>query len=124
MRAAVAVLVASALGGLLRYKLGGWIARRVTGSFPWETFVINLSGAFLLGLLFALFTERLSVAPWLRAALLVGFVGSYTTFSTWTLESYRLLQDGALGPALANLFGSMAAGLGATYAGIVVGRLL
>jgi fluoride exporter len=91
-------------------------------SFPWETFVINVTGAFVLGMLFTVFTERFGVAPWLRAATMIGFLGSYTTFSTWTLESYRLLEDGAYGLALANLFGSLAVGLGATYAGVVVGR--
>jgi CrcB protein len=78
----------------------------------------------VLGLLFVVSTERYAVAPWLRAAILVGFIGSYTTFSTWTLESWRLLEDGAYGLALANLLGSMAAGLLATYAGIVAGRVL
>jgi CrcB protein len=73
-------------------------------------------------MLFTVFTERFGVAPWLRAATMIGFLGSYTTFSTWTLESYRLLEDGAYGLALANLFGSLAVGLGATYAGVVVGR--
>jgi CrcB protein len=124
VRATVTVLVASALGGLLRYKLGGLLARRSTSGFPWETFAINVSGAFLLGLLFSLFTERLSVAPWLRAGVLIGLLGSYTTFSTWTLESYRLIEDGALGLALANLLGGLAAGLAATYAGVVIGRLV
>lgn len=74
----------------------------------------------MLGLLFAVFSERLIVAPWLRAALLIGFLGSYTTFSTWTLESYRLIEDGAHGYALANLLGSLAAGMLATFAGVVL----
>jgi CrcB protein len=69
-------------------------------------------------------SERYAVAPWLRATVLVGFIGSYTTFSTWTLESWRLLEDGAYGVALANVLGSVAAGLLATYAGIVTGRAL
>jgi CrcB protein len=122
MRVLLAVAVASALGGVCRYSLGGVIARRSPGVFPWETLLVNVTGAFLLGLLFVVSTERYAVAPWLRAAVLVGFVGSYTTFSTWTLESWRLLEDGAYGLGLANLFGSLAAGLVATYAGIVVGR--
>ncbi len=78
----------------------------------------------MLGLLAALFAERFVVAPWIRAALLVGFLGSYTTFSTWTLESWRLIEDGAYLLALANLLGSVAAGIAATWAGIVCGRML
>ena len=124
MRVVFAVGVASALGGLCRYAIGGAVARRNSSAFPWETFLVNVTGAFVLGLLFVLSTERYTVAPWIRAAVLVGFIGSYTTFSTWTLESWRLIEDGAYGVALANLFGSLAAGLAATYAGIVVGRVL
>jgi CrcB protein len=120
----VAVLVASAVGGLSRYALGGVIARRSTSGFPWETFLINVSGALAVGLLFVLFTDRYATAPWLRTAVLVGFLGSYTTFSTWTLESWRLIEDGAYGLAFLNVFGSLAAGLTATYAGIVLGRAL
>jgi CrcB protein len=122
MRVLAAVAVASSLGGLARYLIGGAIAGRSSGAFPWETFLVNITGAFVLGFLFTLFTDALAVAPWLRTALLVGFLGSYTTFSTWTLESYRLLEDGAHGYALANLLGAMVAGMLATYAGVVVGR--
>jgi CrcB protein len=124
VRVVLAVGLASGLGGLCRYAVGGAIARRSSGAFPWETFLVNVTGAFVLGALFVVATERYAVAPWLRAAVLVGFIGSYTTFSTWTLESWRLLEDGAYGVALANLFGSMAAGLLATYGGIVAGRVL
>jgi CrcB protein len=124
LRVVFAVGLASALGGLSRYTLGGAIARRNSNAFPWETFLVNVSGAFVLGLLFVVSTERFAVAPWLRAAVLVGFIGSYTTFSTWTLESWRLIEDGSYGIALANLFGSVAAGVAATYAGIVLGRVL
>ena len=124
MRIVLGVGLASAAGGLLRYALGGVIARRSSSGFPWETLLINVSGAFVLGVLFVLFTEHYAVAPWLRAALLVGFLGSYTTFSTWTLESWRLLEDGAYALGLANLFGSLAAGMAATYAGVVLGRAI
>ena len=122
MRVLVAVAVASSLGGLARYVAGGFLANRTGGGFPWETFVVNITGAFVLGLLFTLFTDHLVVAPWLRTALLVGFLGSYTTFSTWTLESYRLIEDGAHAYALANLLGSLVAGVLATYAGVAVAR--
>jgi len=123
MRVLAAVAAASSLGGLARYLIGGAVAVRSSGAFPWETFLVNITGAFVLGLLFTLFTDALAVAPWLRSALLVGFLGSYTTFSTWTLESYRLLEDGAHGYALANLLGGLVAGMLATYAGVVVGRV-
>jgi CrcB protein len=121
VRIILAVAAASALGGLARYLAGGFLANRSSSGFPWETFIVNITGAFVLGFLFTLFSDRLVVAPWFRT-LLVGFLGSYTTFSTWTLESYRLIEDGAHAYALANLLGSLVAGVLATYAGVVLGR--
>lgn len=123
MRTLLAVAFASALGGLARYALGGWLAR-VGSSFPWETLAINVSGSFALGFLFTVLVEITPSPAWIRAALLVGFLGSYTTFSTFSLESFRLIEDGAHAQALANLLGSLVAGLAAVYAGIVLARAL
>lgn len=116
--------VAGALGALARYALEGAVSRRWPGAFPWGTFVVNVSGAFALGLVFVLLTEKVSVDPWLRSALTIGFLGAYTTFSTLSFESYRLIEDGAIGLAIANTFGSLAAGLIAVYLGVVAGRAL
>jgi CrcB protein len=124
MRTAVAIAIAGALGALARYGLEGVISRRNPGAFPWGTFVVNVSGAFVLGLLFTVLTEHYTVAPWVRATATVGFLGAYTTFSTLSLETYRLIEDGALGLAFANAVGSLAAGLVAVYGGVVLGRLL
>ena len=120
MRTAVAIGVAGAFGALARYGLEGWVSRRA-GSFPWGTFVVNVSGSFLLGLLVTLLGERFAVAPWVRASLTIGFLGAYTTFSTLSLESYRLLEGRSYALAGANLAGSLAAGAaavrGAGYSG-------
>ena len=124
MRTIIGIGVAGSLGALARYGLEGAVARRSPGAFPWGTFVVNVSGSFLIGLLFTVLTERWLAAPWLRSSLTIGLLGAYTTFSTLSFESYRLLEDGAYGIAAANLFGSLAAGLGAVYAGVVVGRVL
>jgi CrcB protein len=86
--------------------------------------VVNLTGAFALGLLFTAMTERWAVAPWLRSGVTIGFLGAYTTFSTLALESYRLASDRAMLLAAVNILGSCAAGLVAVYVGIVVGRAL
>ena len=123
MRTAVAIGVAGALGALARYGLDGWVSRRA-GSFPWGTFVVNVSGSFLLGLLITLLGERFAVAPWVRASLTIGFLGAYTTFSTLSLESYRLLEGRSYALAGANLAGSLAAGVLALYGGVVLGRAL
>jgi len=121
---ALAIAVAGAFGALARYGLDGWISRRAPTSFPWGTFAINVTGSFLLGLAFVLTTERFRPDPWLRSAVTIGFLGAYTTFSTFSLETYRLVEDGAYGLALANVVGSVAAGLTAVYAGVVLGRAL
>jgi CrcB protein len=122
MRTVVAVGVAGSVGAMARYWVEGLIARRVA-SFPWGTLVVNLGGSFLIGLLFATFLEgRLIMVPWLRAALTVGLIGGFTTFSTLTLETFRLLEDGSYLLAAANALGSLALGLVAVYVGVVVGR--
>jgi CrcB protein len=124
MRTIVAIGIAGAVGALARYGLEGAVARRLPTSFPWGTFVVNVSGTFVLGFLLTLMTEQLTTAAWLRSALTIGFLGAYTTFSTLQYETYRLLEDGALGLAAANVLGSAAAGLVAVYVGVVAGRTL
>jgi CrcB protein len=124
MRTIVAVGVAGALGALARYGVGGLLLSKGGRTFPWETFVVNVTGSFVLGFIFTVMTEQLTTAPWLRIAVTIGFIGAYTTFSTLTYETYRLLEDGSLGLAAANILGSVAAGLLAVYLGIVAGRAL
>jgi CrcB protein len=124
MRTAVAIAVAGAVGALARYGLEGFVSRRAPGAFPWGTFAVNVSGAFVLGFVFIVMTEQFSAAPWIRGAVTIGFLGAYTTFSTLSFETYRLAEDGAVGIAAANAFGSLAAGLAAVYVGVVAGRAL
>ena len=123
MRTIVGIALAGAVGALCRYGLEGFVSRRNPSAFPWGTFVVNVTGAFVLGLVFTLLTEHFSVAPWIRGTVTIGFLGAYTTFSTLSFESYRLVEDGAVGLALANTLGSVSAGLVAVYAGVVLGRL-
>jgi len=124
VRTVVGIAIAGALGALARYGLEGAVSRRSPGAFPVGTFVVNVTGAFVLGFVFTLMTERLETAPWLRSTVTIGFLGAYTTFSTLAFESYRLGEDGAWALAAANVLGSMAAGLSAVYLGIVAGRAL
>ncbi|HEX5469680.1 MAG TPA: fluoride efflux transporter CrcB [Gaiellaceae bacterium] len=121
MPPAVGIAFAGALGALARYGLDGLVSRRAT-AFPWGTFVVNVTGALVLGFLFTLFVERLAVAPWLRSTVAIGFLGAYTTFSTLSYETFRLLEERAYGLAAANALGSLAAGLLAVYVGVVAAR--
>jgi fluoride exporter len=112
------------VGAIGRYAVDGWVTRHTGGGFPWGTLAVNATGSFLLGLLFTLFTERFLPHPSLRAALTIGLLGAYTTFSTFSFETVRLLQDGALWPAAANIVASLALGILAVYSGIFAGRTL
>lgn len=120
----VLIALAGGAGALARYGLEGAVMRNRDTAFPLGTLVVNVSGCFLLGLAFALLTERALIAPAVRTALTVGFLGAFTTFSTFSLESFRLLSDGAVGLALGNVALSVAGGLAAVWAGIVIGRAL
>jgi CrcB protein len=124
MRTGVGVAVAGAVGALARYWLEGLVIRRTGGGFPWGTLVVNVTGAFVLGFLFTVLTERFRVSPWIRTSLTVGLLGAYTTFSTLSFETFRLLEDGAVWLAAANGAGSLVAGLGAVYLGVVLGRVV
>jgi fluoride exporter len=124
MRTVVGVGIAGALGTLCRYGIGVFVADRYPGAFPLGTFLINVTGSFLLGLLFVLLTERAGLSPAWRTSVTVGFLGAYTTFSTFTLETFRLVEDGALGTAALNVIGSLAVGLIAVWLGVSLGRAL
>ena len=120
----VMVALGGAAGAVARFVIDGWIAERSPGAFPWGTFVVNLSGSAVVGLLFGLAIEREVLPADIRGPLMIGFIGAYTTFSTLMLESWRLIEDGALGLALANVVASSLLGLAAVFAGLTLGRAL
>lgn len=124
VRDILAVVVGAGIGGGLRYALGGWMTERWGTSFPWSTFVVNVSGSFLLGLLLTLSLERSMVSPMWRLFLGVGILGGYTTFSTLSFESIALMQRGLIMQGALNMFGSGLAGLAAVMLGVLVGRLV
>jgi CrcB protein len=110
------------LGAIARYLIDGWVTARAGATFPWGTLAVNLSGSFVLGVLFALAVERGVVSADIRAPVLIGFIGAYTTFSTLTLESWRLVESGSYALGLANLIGSMVLGIVAVVGGLLLGR--
>lgn len=112
------------LGAIARYLLDGRITAWTGGSLPWGTFAVNMTGSFAVGVLFALIVERASLPADLRAPLLIGFIGSYTTFSTLALESWRMIEDGAWLYATASLAGNVIIGVAAVIAGVAIGRAI
>jgi CrcB protein len=111
------------IGANARYLLGGWIATRMGSAFPYGTFVINITGSFILGLTMGILEGNV-LSSAMRLAITIGFVGAYTTFSTWTYETIRLIENGSLLPATMNIAGSVMIGLLAVMGGLATGRLL
>jgi CrcB protein len=112
-----------AFGAVSRYLVDGWVSAATGGGFPLGTLVVNVTGSFVLGLLYAASVERGVLPAEIRAPVLVGFIGAYTTFSTLTLETWRLVESGSYVLAVVNIGGSMALGLVAVVAGLLIGRL-
>ena len=122
--AVLLVALGGALGSVARYLVGGWISDRLGVSFPYGTLVINLTASFVIGFFLALAQERAGLSPYWRLFVAVGFVGGYSTFSTYEYEAVRLLQDGEMLFAAIYLVGSMAGGAIAAITGIAVGSLV
>ena len=109
------------LGANARYLLGTFISERWGAVFPYGTFVINVTGSFILGFFMAYVQDRQWLEPNIRLLFAVGFVGAYTTFSTFEYETMRLMQQGEMMLAMANVFGSLLAGVVAVFAGFALG---
>ena len=117
--------IGGALGANTRYWVGGWLAGRLGGTFPHATFFVNITGSFLLGLFITIIAERYIVAdPHLRLLVVVGFLGSYTTFSTFEYETFALATSGGYLVALLNVGLSLCAGFVAVWLGLWLARFL
>lgn len=122
-RAVFAVALGGCIGGPLRYAAVEVVPEQ-SGQIPWAILVVNVVGAALLALLLVFVLEGTSTAPYLREFAGVGILGSFTTFSTWMVQSQTLIDDGHPERALAYLGGSLLLGLLAAMAGLVLGRSL
>jgi CrcB protein len=122
MSALISVVLGSALGGAARYFLSGVVARRVGETFPWGTLSVNVSGAFLIGVFAALAVDNASLFaspnPWLFAV--TGFLGCYTTVSSFSLQTLALARDGEGGRAVGYVVTSVALSIGAVAVGFVL----
>jgi len=120
----IIIAIGAALGANLRFFLTNWFVRRYGGEFPWGTLFINVSGSLVIGAVLTLLTRRLVADPTYKLLLVTGFLGAYTTFSTFTYESISLIRQGEYWRALFNVAGSVLAGLGAVLIGITAGTWL
>lgn len=126
------VAIGSALGGVARFTLGGWLQRRLDASmphagllaFPIGTLLVNVTGSFVLGILAVAIVRRGPDAEAMRLLLAIGFCGGYTTFSTFSFDTMALLESGGGRLAALNVVASVALALLATFAGVALGRLL
>jgi CrcB protein len=118
------IAIGGAIGSCMRYEIGAFIARRYGTAFPWGTFVINVTGSFIIGLFLQIALERVELDPRWRFLVAVGFCGGYTTFSTFAYETTKLLQGRNLLFAAANVGGSAVAGILAAAAGMALARWL
>ena len=111
------------LGAISRYSIG-YVIQRMQPYFPIGTLAINVTGSFLLALFLSLSINKLTISPQWRTAVSIGFFGSFTTFSTFTYESYSLLSDGEYTRATLYVFSSIILGIGAAFLGFKLGEML
>ena len=114
--------IGAALGANLRYLVGQWIGSWLGLGFPWGTLTINVTGSFLIGVIATLLGERLSVGPEWRLVLVVGVLGGYTTFSTFSLDAINLFSADRWFAGIAYILGSVLLGLAACILGIMLVR--
>jgi CrcB protein len=120
----VAVFVGGGIGATLRYWLGGAVYKFMGTDFPYGTLLVNVLGCFFIGFLLSVFEERFVIQPTLRLFLTIGILGGFTTFSTFSFETIALLREGSYLRGTANVVYSIVNGLGATWLGSVIGKLL
>ena len=119
----VAVAVGAMLGANLRFVVGNWAADRFGPDFPYGTLLINVSGAFAIGIVLSFIGERVGISPLWRLFFATGFLGGYTTFSSYAWEALMLIQDGNFVPAAAYVVGSNVVGFFGVWLGAILARL-
>lgn len=124
MSLVLGVAVGGAFGALSRYGIDTLVERRTDAVFPWATLAINVSGCFAVGFVVAALVDRHRAPQWLRTALVMGFCGGYTTFSTFAQETLDLVEEGDNGLVLATIAGNVVLGIVAVWMGARVGRVV
>ena len=117
------IAVGGAIGTLLRYLMGGLDYRFSSGVFPVSTLVVNVTGSLAIGFLWGI-VDRFNFSPNMRMFVFIGILGGYTTFSTFSLETFNLMRDGEYRIALMNMFFSVVLSIGAVFLGFFVSKML
>jgi len=124
MKIAATIAIFCAGGGLTRYYLSGWVYSLLGKAFPYGTFVVNVIGAYFIGLIMELGMRSTAIPDTLRLGLTIGFMGGLTTFSTFSYETFTLLEDGQLVLAFTNIMASALVCLLFTWLGIITARAI
>ncbi|MDQ6952290.1 MAG: fluoride efflux transporter CrcB [Mariprofundaceae bacterium] len=124
MKQMMAIAAGGAMGAVMRWYIAGFIQRLSGSAFPWGTLTVNIVGSFMLGFLFIWMLERVTVGELARLAVTVGFLGAFTTFSTFSVETARLLQEGALSMALGNVLAQVLICVTLAWLGMQLARML
>jgi CrcB protein len=124
MSQVIAIAVGGALGSVMRYGLSTWVHSFAGRGFPYGTLAVNVLGCLAMGVLFVLLVERMGASAVWRAGLLIGVLGGFTTFSTFSIETFNLIEQGAMTKAAGNIVASLILCIGATWLGVILARQL
>lgn len=124
MKQILAIAAGGGLGSVLRFWMSGWVSNMLGRGFPYGTLVVNVSGSLLMGFLYVLLVDKFNASAEWRAVLLIGLLGGFTTFSSFSMETFQLLEAGEIVRAFMNIVLSVAVCVAATWLGVIVARQL
>lgn len=122
MNQVLAIAAGGAVGSVLRFWMSTWVHSFAGRAFPYGTLAVNVLGCLAMGFLFVLFVDRFSDNTVLRAGILIGVLGGFTTFSSFSIETFNLIEQGEHVRALLNILGSLILCVSATWVGVIIGR--
>jgi len=118
----IAIMLGGSLGAISRYLISTWINNKIDANFPFGTLSVNVVGSFLMGFLAMWLVEKIGLNPLLRLALFVGFLGAFTTFSTFSMETFNLFEEGLALRALLNMLINVSFTVLAVWMGVLLGK--